>query len=250
MAIDIETDELIDGVIITVFEDFGPSVRFNESPLDEGQALNLAVKGMTALGDSPEKEIFGPFPIPELPDLRALAFVLNVSSAESEDERILEYGRSAVVWLIFAASKKRHILHASGLLQPYLTLLLSRLKTEEDMSESAMQFVNEKLTNITATSKTKVYGLDNQNELIEFVDDSLVPASKVLMIADLHKNQLIILFTSPHPTPRFKRHIHLQASELNTEKWKNKLTIRAVDESDEMNRILIHYKLDQLVDLG
>ncbi|MFX1513192.1 MAG: hypothetical protein ACFFCQ_11440 [Promethearchaeota archaeon] len=242
-------DELIDGVIVTVFEDFGPSVRFNDSPLDEGQALNLAVKGMTALGDSPEKEIFGPFPIPELPHMRALAFMLNVASSDSEDERILEYGRSAVIWLIFSASKKRHILHASGLLQPYLTLLLSRLKTEEDMSESAMQFVNEKLTNIMTTSKTKVYGLDNQDMLIEFIDDSLVPASKVIMIADLNKNQLIILFTAP-ASPRFKRHTHLRASELNSEKWKNKLTIRAIDEVEEMNKILIHYKLDQLVDLG
>jgi hypothetical protein len=83
-------------------------VVYNASPLNESQAFNLAVKGMTTVGDSEEKEVYGPFPVPEVDNLRTLAFMFNVQSESSGDSRIREFGRPIVVWLIFikfAASK-------------------------------------------------------------------------------------------------------------------------------------------------
>ena len=219
---------------------------FNASPLTESQAFNLAVKGMTTVGDSEEKEVYGPFPVPEVEDLRTLAFMFNVSSESSSDSRIREFGRPIVVWLIFNVERKRNILHAAGLLQGYLAGLVDKIRAEGDLSEEKLGTINEKLTDMLASIQIRVYGLMPSGEFLEFVDDSLIPASLVLLIADSREKMLYILFHDPHVKPMSKRIAMQKAKEINKETWKYSLTERPVEDPEEINRLLNLYKIDQV----
>ncbi len=238
--------ELITGIIVTVFEDFGPSVIYNASPLSESQAFNLAVKGMTTVGDSEEKEVYGPFPVPEVDNLRTLAFMFNVSSSSSTDSRIREFGRPIVVWLIFRAERKRNILHAAGLLQGYLSGLVDKIRGEEDLTDVKLAQINEKLKDMLASIKIRVYGLMPSGEFLEFVDDSLIPTSEVLLIADGQEKMLYILFHDPHVKPMNKRIAMSKAKEINKEAWRFSLTEHPVEDPKEINRLLNLYKIMQV----
>ena len=91
---------LIEGLVISLFEDFGPTNIFNSSPLNRTEALNLAVKGMTALGtDSPlekdEIRSYGPIPTAKDPYI-SLGFFFILKAENSDDLRISKIGRLAV----------------------------------------------------------------------------------------------------------------------------------------------------------
>jgi hypothetical protein len=239
-------EELITGIIVTVFEDYGPSVVYNASPLNESQAFNLAVKGMTTVGDSEEKEVYGPFPVPEVDDLRTLAFMFNIVSDSSSDSRIREFGRPIVVWIIFKTERKRNILHAAGLLQGYLAGLVDKIREEEDLTEDRLSQINQKLTDMLASIKIRVYGLMPSGEFLEFVDDSLIPASEVLLIADGSEKMLYILFHDPHVKPMNKRIAMQKAKDINKETWRFSLTERPVEDPREINKLLNFYKISQV----
>jgi len=201
---------------------------------------------MTTVGDSEEKEVYGPFPVPEVEDLRTLAFMFNVSSESSSDSRIREFGRPIVVWLIFNVERKRNILHAAGLLQGYLAGLVDKIRAEGDLSEEKLGKINEKLTDMLASIQIRVYGLMPSGEFLEFVDDSLIPASLVLLIADSREKMLYILFHDPHVKPMSKRIAMQKAKDINKETWKYSLTERPVEDPEEINRLLNLYKIDQV----
>ena len=61
--------DLVDGLIITLFEDDGPVNIYNSSPLSENEAFSHSIKTLTAIGyDIPiepnEIHSYGPLPTP------------------------------------------------------------------------------------------------------------------------------------------------------------------------------------------
>lgn len=237
-------DEIISGLIVTVFQDVGPTVEYNRSMLSEEQAFNLSVKGLTALGDSKEKEIYGPLPVQSRDDLQALAFLMSIRPTHTNDDRIEEYGRPVAFWLIFHSSKKRQILHASGLVQSYLTMLIQGLEDEEHLTKDKLDHIYERLTSIVSQANIRVYGyLDGK--VMEFSDDSLIPLSPVIIIADNKTKALqVLMLPETHLSPMDRRNINIAINNLNKEKFKYGMTIRTIDDPEEIRKILNYYKIE------
>ncbi len=238
------SDEIISGLIVTVFQDVGPTVEYNRSILSEEQAFNLSVKGLTALGDSKEKEIYGPLPVQNREDLQALAFLVTIKPKETKDDRIQEYGRPVAFWLIFHSSKKRQVLHASGLVQSYLTMLIQGLENEEHLTKEKLDHIYERLTSIVSQANIRVYGYID-GKVMEFSDDSLIPLSPVIIIADNKTRTLqVLMLPDNHLSPMDRRNINIAINNLNKEKFKYGMTVQTIEDPDEVRKILSYYKIE------
>ncbi|MFX0063922.1 MAG: hypothetical protein ACFFC7_17265 [Candidatus Hermodarchaeota archaeon] len=240
-----DANQLIEGLIVTIFKDIGPYVIFNDTKLDEGSAFNLAVKGMTTIGETVSKEVYGPFPVPQQDELRALAFVFTIKATNSEDHRILEFGRTTVFWMIYNEEKKRNIIPATGLIKSYLSVLTSRLKSEDDLTEETLIDIGQKLREMIA-ERVKVFGIFEKGEYQEFHDDHLLESANALLVADEDRSILYVLLLKKKLGPLTLRQINQRAEEINRENYKHALRKTEVDDPVKINKILTNYRLTKL----
>ncbi len=154
--------ELIDGFIVALFSDNGPTVIFNDSPLNESVAFNLVISMWIVLGGSAiaDRQLWGPLPIPDedLGEYNTLAFVFSIAAMRTNedgklilttrDDRLAVSGRPISFWLIFHSKKKREIMNAQGILQEFLEKNLSNFKNEDDLTVENMQRIKQKLDRI------------------------------------------------------------------------------------------------------
>ena len=99
---------IINGIVITTFEDVGPYPVINLSSLDEESTFKLSVVGMTLLSMGSEDtltnrhyRLHGPIPIPGVEKYEVLTMSFNVSSTDSMDSRITQGGRESTLFVIF-----------------------------------------------------------------------------------------------------------------------------------------------------
>lgn len=233
---------LIDGIMVSIFSDAGPVVKYNSSSIPEEIALNLCAKGVVMVGEATQKEIYGPLPVPGSSDLLALAFAMNLATSDSSDDRIKKFGRSVVFWLIFNSRRKRNVLHASGLIQGYLIGLVLDIQKESDFTTETIEYIDNKLTDMIVSINIRVYGLLKNDEFVELIDDSLVPASEVLFVADLRRKVLYILFLAK-VGPQVRRSAFQNAKKINKDFYKFGLREYAVEDTEESSRILNEYSI-------
>ncbi len=98
---------MIEGLIVTTMTDRGPFPVLNLSSVSEDTAEKLSVIGMTILfmgaGTVAERQhhrLHGSIPIPDSPNLEALAMSFPVSPIETIDVRIDQHGRESTIWLL------------------------------------------------------------------------------------------------------------------------------------------------------
>ncbi len=245
MSEDSNQPNLIEGIMVTIFEDWGPVVKFNRTPLTESETFNLAVKGHTTLGDSKLKEIFGPLPIQGRDDLQALAFLFNVQAEDTNDSRIKMFGRPGAFWLIFKSEHKRQILRAAGLIQSYLSMLIADLTHEEQLTDAWLREVNARITNLIAQARIKVYGYI-KDKIQEFADDQLIPLAKIIVIADANRGKLYVIQLDPKMSIIAKRHAATLIDNLNRDQYSYKLRKVIIEDPDEANQILQYYKIESV----
>ncbi|MFX0092191.1 MAG: hypothetical protein ACFFBD_10555 [Candidatus Hodarchaeota archaeon] len=239
------SDQLIDGLVVTIFKDIGPAVIYNSAKMDEGSAFNLAVKGMTTIGETITKEIYGPFPVPQDEKRRALAFVFTTGATETEDVRIMEFGRTTVFWIIYQEERNRNIKPITGLIKAYLSMLTSRIKSEADLTETSVGEIDSRLRDIIS-ERIRVFGVFDAGKYKEFYDDAMLEATNALIVADENKKVLYVLMLKEGLGPIAKRHINQRAEDINRENYRRGLTKYETADPLEINTILSKYRLTKL----
>ncbi|MFW9922790.1 MAG: hypothetical protein ACFFDW_05815 [Candidatus Thorarchaeota archaeon] len=244
------------GIVFVTFEDTGPSVIYNDTPLGEDQTMTLAVEGMTIVGldegssgttmeekkkqlfdTMDDKRSFGPLPVPDAPDFRAMAITFDVESQESSDKRILEFGRKCIMFLLFKEDYTREILDAYGLIKPYFSVIVRDINSESDLTFSNLQDLSKKMGLLFSGKLPRIFTILDDGAPKELIGKK-IPASDVFIVADKNKSTLSILFYHPDPTVWRRRQIYKSASELNSTVFKNKLKVVSVTEISEMSKIL------------
>ncbi|MHA1586202.1 MAG: hypothetical protein ACTSUW_02595 [Candidatus Heimdallarchaeota archaeon] len=244
------------GIVFVTFEDTGPAVIYNDTDLTEEQTLTLAVEGMTIVGldegsqgktlkekraaifDSmDDKRSFGPLPVPDAQDLRAMAITFDVESVDSSDQRITEFGRKCILFLLFREDYTREILDAYGLIKPYFSVIVRDINTENDLTHANLLDMSRKMGLLFSGKLPRVFTLMDDGSPKELIGKK-IPASDVFLVADKNKNTLSILFYHPDPTVWRRRQIYKNASKLNSSVFKNKLKVITVTEIEEMSAIL------------
>ncbi len=244
------------GIVFVTFEDTGPSVPYNDTPLTDEQTLTLAVEGMTIVGldegssgqsledkkkqmfdTMDDKKSFGPLPVPGAPDLRAMAITFDVESDSSTDDRILEFGRKCILFLLFKEDYTREILDAYGLIKPYFSVIVRDITSEKDLTMANLQDLSKKMGLLFSGKLPRIFTLLEDGQPKELIGKK-IPAGDVFLVADKNKSTLSILFYHPDPTVWRRRQIYKSASELNSSVFRNKLKVISVTEIAEMSKIL------------
>ena len=242
-----ENLNLFEGFILSVIADRGPDVRVNLSKVEETTALSLAVQGMTLIGLGSQKPVtgmHGPFPVSGQPDMKTLIFTFIVSTEDTEDERILKGGRVCALFILFKSDKVRNVLRAAGLIESYLALLTEdRWKTERDLTEESIRFVQEKILDMVTTPRVRTFKIDNEGQIFEFYDDRMIPRSTHLIIVDEGKRQLYFI-TPPGADPFKSRELAIAVNKMNSEYYRSGLRVNKLVEFFEIEPILHTYGIE------
>ncbi|NHJ87901.1 MAG: hypothetical protein FK734_20730 [Asgard group archaeon] len=244
------------GIVFVTFEDTGPSVIYNDTDLTEEQTLTLAVEGMTIVGldegssgktmkekkaqafdTMDDKRSFGPLPVPDAPSYRSIAITFDVESQASEDQRILEFGRKCILFLLFKEDYTREILDAYGLIKPYFSVIVRDIISENDLTQGNLLDLSKKMGLLFSGKLPRIFTILEDGQPKELIGKK-IPASDVFLVADKNKSTLSILFYHPDPSVWRRRQIYKSASELNSSVFKNKLKVVSVTEISEMSKIL------------
>ncbi|UCE14156.1 MAG: hypothetical protein JSV04_03010 [Candidatus Heimdallarchaeota archaeon] len=211
---------LIEGLIITVFQDDGPFNIHNSSPLSEDEAFNMAIKTLTAIGsDIPlnhgEIRSYGPMPTPRQPYL-TIGFIFALKAQSTSDTRIARFGRIVVFWII---TRSTALMKYIGLIKRMMrrTLQMYHIKTDADLEKGDIpQKISEKIQIIETGIET--FYITENNEMEPFLDLALIPSNSPLMLVDNPKNQIkVLLRKKPSPSKKlellqvvndYKRRIH------------------------------------------
>ncbi len=254
---------MFSGLIVTTMGDRGPYPVLNLSSLPEDTAENLSVVGMTILfmgaGTVTERQhyrLHGSLPIPNSPDLEALAMSFAVSPTETTDVRIDQHGRESTIWLLFNSTNRATILQMHQVIEKTLQEETKNLITEEDISNAEkMEEILTRLTTLCETADAAVIervepkyivergGLEfftivNEGEMKEIDSQTDLTALPVLILVNTLLQRILIIKLKESTPQRIMFHAGTSASNINTNRFKNRFTIRAVSDPMEIEMIL------------
>ena len=246
------------GIIVSSFADRGPDIVFNNTELAEDEAMILAIKGMTVIGiDNPLDVIedindeeerratiqqFGPFPIKGRESLKALAISFVVKAEESADLRIMTFGRFCVLFLIYRQEHTRLMLDSYGLIEPYFTIISRDLVSDKDLNPTNLSSVYRRMNMLFQGVLPRVFTVTDKGVVKELIGKEIMHRD-VFLIADKKKNSLYTMLVDPEMTVWRKRKIYQTAAKLNSNLYRQKLTITTVTELEEISNLLKRYNL-------
>ncbi|MFW9915455.1 MAG: hypothetical protein ACFFGZ_07560 [Candidatus Thorarchaeota archaeon] len=187
-------DSLTQGLIVTMFMDMGPENIYNSSPLDDDEAVGMAIKHLAAVSThTPEfGEIysFGPLPTPKRA-YSTLAFVFHLKATDSADVRLTHHGRVVVFWIItqFSATVK----YSSFLKQMIQRLLRSyHITSDLDLQrEGILEKIDKKLAIVETGMET--YYISASKTLEPFIELALIPSNAPIVLIDNASRQIRIV---------------------------------------------------------
>jgi hypothetical protein len=266
---------MIEGLIVTTMTDRGPFPVLNLSSVSEDTAEKLSVIGMTILfmgaGTVAERQhhrLHGSIPIPDSPNLEALAMSFPVSPINTTDIRIDQHGRESTIWLLFESENREFVFTLHREIEKALQEETSKIITEEDLSNpELMNIILKRIRSITdAVSKTTVviepvkssnivergglefFTIDTEGQLHEIdpkVD--LASCSILIMINTLLKRIFIIRIKDSIPH-RLVFLASASVSNVNTNRFKNEFSVR--DVQDPMEREMLMERIGIILKIG
>lgn len=259
---------MISGLIVTTMTDMGPYPLLNLSPISEDTTVKLSVIGMTILsmgaGIVAEKQhyrLHGSIPIPDSPNLEALAMSFSVAPTKTSDVRIDLHGRESTIWLLFDTKDREHIFLRHGAIETALKDETSLIREESNLSDpEIMQRILHRVKEIALspdveippTSKEQPYyisekgGLEfytiNENgELVTIEPKSDLTTHSVLLVCNSVIKRIFLMKLKDNAPQRLMFLAGKSASNLNTKRFKNEFTIR--DVSDPLEREMLLEKI-------
>jgi len=266
---------MIEGLIVTTMTDRGPFPVLNLSSISEDTAEKLSVIGMTILfmgaGTVAERQhhrLHGSIPIPDSPNLEALAMSFPVSPIETSDVRIDQHGRESTIWLLFESENREAIFKIHRLIEKALQDETLKIKDESDLSDpetmdgilkriksiadspdiTTVLMEPEKPSNIVERGGLEFFTVNTEGELRE-IDPRMELASNpvLIMINTILKRIFLIRLTDSIP-PRQMFLASTSVSNINTNRFKNEFSVR--DVQDPMEREMILEKIGIILKIG
>jgi hypothetical protein len=248
----------LSGMIVSSFSDSGPNVIFNNTELADDEAMILSIKGMTVIGlDNPLDVIddieddeqrratiqqFGPFPIKDRSNLKALAISFVVKAKDSVDTRIQTFGRFCVLFLIYSTEHTRLILDSYGLIEPYFNIISRDINFDKDLHPTNLSNVFRKMNMLFQGVLPRVFTVTDKGTVKELIGKEIMHRD-VYLIADKKKKILFLLLADPEMSVWRKHDINRAAANLNSHLYRKKLTVETVTELEDIGLLLKKYNL-------
>ncbi|MHA2316383.1 MAG: hypothetical protein ACXAC6_01445 [Candidatus Hodarchaeales archaeon] len=237
---------MIEGLIVTTMTDRGPFPVLNLSSVSEDTAEKLSVIGMTSI------------PIPDSPNLEALAMSFPVSPIETSDLRIDQHGRESTIWLLFDSEKREIIFRAHRVIEKALQEETRKITYEKDLSNpEIMDIILKRIkniidspdlttvimesvepVNIVERGGLEFFSVDTEGKMNEIDPRVELSSCSVLILVNTILKRIFLIRlkeTIPH------RLIFLAStamSNINTNRFKNEFSVRDVQDPMEREMIL------------
>ena len=243
---------LTHGLLVTVFEDDGPTNIYNSTPLDDDEAFGMAIKTLTAIGTTTpftdgEIRVYGPIPTPREP-LQALALQFSLKAKDSRDNRIAQFGRMIIFWL---TTTSMNITKYNEFLKVMIkrTLRIYNVKNDRDLySENILKNIDEKIQIID--TGVDAYYVDDNDAIEACMSLSTVPDSAPILLINSNNNVIKILFRD-EPSPLKKTKVRSLVNEFKTKLPKSALyKLEIVADKITVNQLLTKSGLEAHSDLG
>ena len=153
-------NSVIKGLLVTLNNDEGPKVLINFSELNEVLSMKLAIMGMTVFmfgNEAPDYfsnkyyKAIGFLPLPSIQcepgtqlnsNYSALALIFNVKNdIFTTDPRAMNFGRDAIVWLLFEQSNRKKIFNRLEKIEEISHSYLKDIKYESQIYQKYL-FLN------------------------------------------------------------------------------------------------------------
>jgi len=243
---------LTHGLLVTVFEDDGPTNIYNSTPLDDDEAFSMAIKTLTAIGTTTpftkeEIRIYGPIPTPREP-LQALALQFSLRAKDSRDSRIAQFGRMIIFWLTTTST---NITKYSEFLKLMIkrTLRIYDVKNDKDLyNENTLKNIDEKIQIID--TGLDAYYIDDNDSIETFMSLSMVPDSAPILLLDSNNTLIKILFRD-EPSPFKKTRIRNIVNEFKSNLPKSAMyKLEIIADKITVNQLLSKSGFETQSDLG
>jgi hypothetical protein len=267
--------KMIEGLIVTTMTDRGPFPVLNLSSLSEDTAEKLSVIGMTILfmgaGTVAERQhhrLHGSIPIPDSPNLEALAMSFTVSPIETIDVRIDQHGRESTIWLLFESEKRETIFKVHRLIEKALQEETKIIKNESDLSNpEIMDGILKRIKNITDSPDLTTVVMDqvepsiivergglefftvnSEGELREIDPRVELASSSVLIMINTILKRIFVIRLKDSIPHRLMFLASTSVSNINTNRFKNEFSVR--DVQDPMEREMLLEKIGIVLETG
>ncbi|MFW9903880.1 MAG: hypothetical protein ACFFFH_06070 [Candidatus Thorarchaeota archaeon] len=262
---------MISGLIVTTMTDMGPFPLLNLSPIEEDTTVKLSVIGMTILsmgaGTVAEKQhyrLHGSIPIPDSPNLEALAMSFTVAPTRTEDIRIDQHGRESTIWLLFDSKDRNRIFHQHATIEKALKEEIETIYIEDNLTDpTIMERILKRIKDITSSEipvepvtpyyipkrgGLEFFTVNTDGELITLKpSDDFTTHPVIILINGVIKRILLIKLDDNVPQ-RLMFLAGRTASNLNSNRFKNEFTIR--DVTDPIEREMILEKIGTIQKIG
>jgi len=256
---------MISGLIVTTMTDMGPYPLLNLSTISEDTTVKLSVIGMTILsmgaGAFAEKQhyrLHGSIPIPDSPNLEAIAMSFTVTPTETSDTRINLYGRESTVWLLFDSKDREQIFVRHTLIESALKKETKAIHRENDLSNpEIMRNILDRMKEISKSpgipalptpekpsyyiSETvglEIYTVDDGGELITLETKSDLTTYSILIVCNTVIKKIFLMKLKEKVSQRHMFFAGRSASNLNIKRFKNEFTIRDITDPLEIEMLL------------
>lgn len=255
--------------------DRGPYPLLNLSNIPEDTAENLSVIGMTILfmgaGTLAERQhyrLHGSLPIPNNPNIEALAMSFTVSPTETTDIRIDQHGRESTIWILFNSINRERIFQLHPVIERTLQEETKKIKDEKDLSDpEKMQIILTRIKQISESPDSHIsipdsaepsyvhekgglefFTVNTEGDLIEINLQADLESLSVLILVNTLLNRIFLIELKDSISQHLMFHAGASASNINTNRFKNRFSIRNV--SDPMEREMILEKIGVIQELG
>ncbi|MHA1995011.1 MAG: hypothetical protein ACW97Z_10755 [Candidatus Hodarchaeales archaeon] len=263
------------GLIVTTMGDRGPYPLLNLSPIPEDTAENLSVIGMTILfmgaGTLAERQhyrLHGSLPIPNNPNIEALAMSFTVSPTETTDIRIDQHGRESTIWLLFESENRKTVFQFHPAIERALQEETKNIKDEKDLSDpEKMQKILSRIKQICESPDPHVpvtvdsdlsyihekgglefFTVNTEGDLREINLQTDLGALSVLILVNTLLKRIFLIELKDSISQHLMFHAGASASNINTNRFKSRFSIRNV--SDPMEREMILEKIGVIQEIG
>lgn len=235
---------LINGLILVVISDLGPELIANISPISEEDALVTALHMVSLAGledsmNEDDSKIIGPLPVKGTPDYRALYYSHNLKATGATDERLIEHGAKVGVILIFDTAELPKIRRASGLVEPYLKLYISKVGETGELTRKYAQDMYTHIVDIISKPSIRTFYITEEG-INEYLDPGYISKKDNIMVLDASSKKMFLL-TKKGISPFILRQLRKSVDRANTEFYHGAYQVVRLESFEEIEPLLLKH---------
>ncbi|MBD3189068.1 MAG: hypothetical protein GF308_00405 [Candidatus Heimdallarchaeota archaeon] len=232
--------KVLSGIVLGVFEDDGPEVRYSRAWLPKTVVKKMVVHGMSSVhgGEDMIDGLFGPLPVYSKPDYRALIYSFRTKAINTKDQRIADFGRMASIFIVFKIEKLRYILNSLETIEKLVkNQIEQKWQKESNITKSSIIQLYQKINGVIDVSNIRAFSYGRAG-LIEYEDPQQVLNEGVISIIDETKKYFYMYLPPKKFSPKKRIQAISKMEDINIRDYGSQLTLKKIKDYHEFKKLL------------